>query len=180
MRQHRHPGEFLSNHPDLFYLGLYTGGLSFEYYNKEIKNLVEVDWRIMKDFGYDKRAIGVILQCHKDFLASGKQVFGFSFESLAFTMHHDIDVTQKAQRLVAAFGKGTKIVIVIRNQFDLIRSLYRELIVVGLSSSFYKFTSDMSYNQFRSFIYDFNFSQMHELYADLFGADNVLVLPSSC
>jgi hypothetical protein len=169
---------YFTKHPELFYLGPYNGGLTFDYYNSDVTNLVEIDWRLMKDFGYDReKAANTIRKCHRDFLASRKKKFGFSFESLAFTMHHDIDVTQKAQRMAEVFGHGTKIVIVIRNQFDLIKSLYRELIIVGLTSTYHKFISDIFYNKFRSFVFDFNFFKMHGLYAQHFGAENVLVLP---
>src|SRR5437868_1207204 len=128
---------FFSKHPELFYLGPYAGGLSFNWYNSDFKNLTEIDWRIMKDFGYSHvKARRIVDTCYKDFLNSDKKKFGFSFESLSFTMHHDIDVTQKAARLADIFGHDTKIIIVIRNQFDLIKSLYKELIGVGLTSSF--------------------------------------------
>lgn len=169
---------FFTPHPELFYLGPYNGGLSFGFHNKEFKRLVEIEWRLMKDFGYDEvHAKSVVKQCYKDFLVSGKRKFGFSFESFAFTMHHDIDVTQKAARLAKIFGRGTKIIMITRNQFDLLKSYYREMIVVGLTASYYKFISDIFYNKFRSIVFDFNFYKMYQLYAGHFGPENVLVLP---
>jgi len=139
---------FFSQLPEVFYLGPYTGGVIFPYYNDDIKYTVEVDWRLMKDFGYDQaKAAGVIEICYDDFLASGRKTFGFSSEALVFTLHHDIDVTQKAARLFNILGHDTKIIMVIRRQFDLIRSIYRNMILIGLTSSFSKFVSDMVYNK---------------------------------
>ena len=128
---------FFAKHPDLFYLGPHNVGRSFEYYNDDVKALVEVHWRLMKDFGYDPEwAFKVIAECYKAFYASKKIRIGLSFEGLSYTHHHDVDVTQKAQRLADVFGRGTKIIIVIREQFELIKSLYREIILGGLISYF--------------------------------------------
>jgi hypothetical protein len=169
---------FFTPHPELFYLGPHRVGLSFGYYNDDVKALAEVHWRLMKDFGYDREwAVNVIGECYEAFLASNKSRMGLSFEGFSYTHNHDIDVTQKAQRLADVFGPDTRIVMIIRNQFDLIKSLYRELIVGGLTSSFHKFASDIFYNKFRSFIYDLDYFKMYNLYAHHFGAENVLVLP---
>jgi hypothetical protein len=169
---------YFSHHPELFYLGPSTGGNDSAYVNAEIKNAIEVDLRVVKDFGYDSVRIGKAFKsCHKLFQASGRERFGLSSEALSFTMHHDIDVTQKAERLLRIFGPDTKIIIVIRNQFALLRSLYRNYVVVGYCGTFQQFVTDAFYNKGRSFIHDFDYYKMHRLYSDLFGKKNVLVLP---
>jgi hypothetical protein len=170
--------DYFSRHPELFYLGPSTGGNDSAYYNAEIKYAIEIDLRVMKDFGYDPdRVRNVFESCHELFRTSGRKRFGFSSEGLSFTFHHDIDVTQKAERLLRIFGPTAKIIIVIRNQFALLRSLYRNSVVVGYSGTFQQFISDAFYNKGRSFIYDFDYHKMHSLYCDLFGKENVLVVP---
>lgn len=169
---------YFSRHPELFYLGPSTGGNDSAYHNAEIKNAIEADLRVVKDFAYDSARVRRAFEsCHKLFLASGRKRFGFSSEGLSFTMHHDIDVTQKAERLERIFGPGTKIIIVIRNQFALLPSLYRTNVVVGYGGTFQQFVTDAFYNKGRSFVHDFDYHKMHRLYSDLFGEKNVLVVP---
>ena len=142
---------YFSRHPDLFYLGPYDGGHSSTYHNALVKCAVEVDLRLMKDFGYDEARVRSVFDgCYEDFRRSGRKRIGISSEGFTITVHADIDVTQKARRLRSLFGADAKIIMVIRNQFAFLRSMYRAMIVVGLSSSFQQYLRDLFYNQGRT------------------------------
>lgn len=92
-------------------------------------------------------------------------------------MHNELDVTQKASRLQSILGPGTKIIMVLRNQPDLMHSIYREWILSGVFFTYNDFWRAMLENSHRSLIATLDFAQMYALYCNLFGQDNVLVLP---
>lgn len=169
---------YFNAHPDIFFLGPYNGGHDSEYINENVKHCIEVDIRLTKDFGYDEdRVRSTFENAYSLFEKSGCTAFGLSSESLSFTMHHDVDTTQKADRLFRVFGENLKVVIVIRNQISLIRSFYRQMIAVGLSVSFREYVCDLFYNKHRSFIYDLDYYKMYDLYVGIFGAENVWICP---
>lgn len=168
---------FFAIHPQLHHLGASGGGTRAPYLSSALRSAVEADLRLSKDFMYNATRVQRVFR--EEFLNAetlGRQAVGLSSESMSFTMHHDVDVTQKAARLHQIFGEGTRVVIVIRNQVELLTSLYREYVICGISLDFQDFVEAIYFNQFRSFLHDLDFWKMHGLYADLFGAENVLLL----
>jgi hypothetical protein len=165
-------------HPQFHHLGASGGGTFAPYVSDAVRNAVEADLRLAKDFMYDEaRVRGVFETEFARAEKAGKRAVGLSSESMSFTMHHDVDVTQKAARLHRIFGEGTRVLIVVRNQVNLLTSLYREYVISGMALDFHDFVEAIYFNQFRSFLHDLDFLKMYRLYCGLFGRDAVHLLP---
>lgn len=167
-----------SKHRELYHLGASAGGTAAPYLTPQIRTAIEYELRFAKDSVYDRQSTKRIFE--EQFLTavdSGKKAIGISSESISFTMHHDIDVSQKAERLLEIFGKNTKIIILIREQWSLLKSLYREYVVGGLHLTFEKFIQSIYINQGRSCLFDLNFHTTLELYRKLFSVANVHIVP---
>ena len=107
----------------------------------------------------------------------GYAAAGISLEHLVFSFSTDnIDTCEKASRLKEIFGENTKIIMIVRNQIDLLRSLYRESIRMGNPGSYDDFLNFCVLLKDRNFLYDFRYDLIYELYSDLFGSENILVL----
>ena len=103
---------------------------------------------------------------------------GISQEVLTLSLIGNLDIAERARRLRAAMGDGTSIIIVIRNQFDWIRSLFCGLLkgggmTYGLEDFLFYFYYQQDQSPFSSLFYD----EVYELYADLFGQQHVHVVP---
>ncbi len=106
-----------------------------------------------------------------------KKAVGVSLEHLSFCFTGDnTDTVTKAERLHEIFGPATKIIMIIRNQWDLLRSLYRESIRMGYDGSYKDFIHYVWVMKDRNFFYDFSYDLVFQLYSDLFGSKNILVL----
>jgi hypothetical protein len=115
--------------------------------------------------------------------AQGKNII--SFESLIGEIFNKlINNTLIAQRLAKLFPEA-KIIITIRNQYDLIESLYRQYIHEGGTKKFRDFINLKNGQFYPSYdIFDFtvnpemfNYSNFIDYYANLFGENSILILP---
>ena len=100
------------------------------------------------------------------------KILGVSDEALSgnyITGEGDFEI---AERIHKVFGK-VKVVIVIRNQIDMIDSIYRQYIHLGGVYSFKKFIRSEGQNITSKLKYD----KLIGKYIELFGKDNVLILP---
>ena len=108
----------------------------------------------------------------------GKRAVGASCEHISFRFTSDsIDTAEKAKRLLDVFGNDTEIIIIIRNQSQLLRSLYHEGIRVGYPGTFDDYIKYVYYFQDRNFVPDFQYHHVYQLYVDLFGKSRVHVFP---
>src|SRR5690606_14226373 len=103
------------------------------YISAEINKVVEVDLRYKNAFAYDADAVKGIFAKYFNQAKQDKMVHavGLSNENFCFSWHGGVDVTEKARRLLDIFGYGTQIVMIIRNQIDLVNSLYKENVRFG-------------------------------------------------
>lgn len=92
-------------------------------------------------------------------------------------MHFDVDPVIKAGRLQYLLGENTKVLIVIRNQLDLIRSYYFECVRGGYPGYFEPFLDFNYHYQFHSIFSDLRYCQLYKHYCEVFGKENVMVLP---
>lgn len=171
--------DFFARHPQIHFIGWGNETTPSLWIDDELAAAMEVDLRMAKPAAYDAERMRRILQPHFDHAAQHAEykTLGLSWEALCFTLVYDIDPLTKAQRLHELFGDGTKIVIVIRNQFSLIRSMYFEMVRGGLAKSFSDYLDFLLYYKFTGMTQDLNFPEMVKLYCQLFGDDNVLVVP---
>lgn len=171
---------FFAVHEDLYHMGVGYEGANLGYIDSKIEIAVEQHLRFSKDFVFDRVESKITDAFHNHFLAaekSGKKYAGISSEHLSFNLTPDnIDITTKARRLHRIFGADTKIIMVIRNQIDFFRSMYREAIRGGYHLSFADYIDYVYKFQARNFVPDYLYDQTYQLYADLFGAENIQVI----
>lgn len=170
---------FFSKHPDLMHLGMGTSAGMTTWPDDDLQRVVEVDIRYKKELIYDAAAVQAVFQPKFAAAASSQSVkrVGLSFENLSCTMTYDVDVPVKARRLHDVFGADTKIIFIIRNQFDFIKSFYAEYLASGADVDFTEFVNYMIVTQFRSVISDMLYHRVYAVYAELFGAENLFVYP---
>ncbi|MFY9141763.1 hypothetical protein [Sulfuricurvum sp.] len=165
--------DFFSKHSELSHLGLGNNGQSMNYLNRDIAIYFESLLRA-RDIEFK--------DIHNDFLDSIKSNFkkkyGISHENLSFHFSNDeVDITQKINRLYDLFGKETRIIVIIRNQFDLIKSLYKESLKAGLGIDFHDYVNALYKSRIHSYLQEIKFDRVIELYQNKFGLENILIIP---
>ena len=166
--------DFFAKHPQLFHLGigpqlLYCDAITdatFEVYLKSAKRFkyAEVEERLKKHFsGLFKKA-----------QESGKKAVTVSSEHLSFAFSNDaLGFEEKIGRLAELMGSGTKIIAIIRNQFDLIKSLYRESVRVGFPGDFSLYIYLLYKYQDRNYYYDFRYDLAHDVLCKYFEPEDI-------
>lgn len=108
----------------------------------------------------------------------GARVFGASSEHIAMAFTADcIDIEDRVRRLAELFGGDCQILLLVRNQASLIRSIYGEAIRGGYAGSFDDFVEYLSRFQEKNFISELAYSYSIRLFSGTFGLKNVSVLP---
>ena len=168
--------DFFYRHPQMQFLGVGCGN-PLKYIGKNISTALELDLRYKKDLIYDSEKIKAYFEKYfnKEETTSSTSCIGLSSENLSFTFTNDKDVTQKANRIYRIFGRETKIIIIIRNQFELIKSLYSELIMSGYYKSFEYFLEFSYAFHERNYLCDLLYLNIYEYYEKLFGKENISV-----
>ncbi|WP_394699712.1 hypothetical protein [uncultured Pseudodesulfovibrio sp.] len=171
--------DFFAKHAEVYFLGGQRSETTHGWISDEMASIAEVGLRYTKDLMFNRSAAKKYLKKHfENFEAtSGKKLLCFSSESMAFTMHYDVDVVTKAMRLHDLFGQNCKVLMVIRNQLDLFRSYYFECVRCGYPGYFGDFIEYHYFHQFRSMLSDLYYDKLFEVYAKLFGRDNIIVKP---
>ena len=169
---------FFSSHPELFHLGSGYSGITGRYISRDVARVVEADLRFKKEFLWRPEPVrdvfaGQFAQAEEQ----GCRLVGLSSEFLGFTLGNEIDVAAKARRLREVFGENTHILIIIREQMSLLRSLYTEMVKGGYPGSYRNFLEYTLLFQDRNWCHDFCFDQLLGLYDNLFGCEKVHVLP---
>ena len=139
---------------------------------------MEVHIRYGNTFSYDENKTRLSFEKYFELAASEDHIHavGISNENLSFNWHGGVDSSEKAKRLLEIFGKGTKIVMVVRRQKELLESLYKECIRFGYTGEFVDFLKYIWQFKFKNFFEDFHYNKMYSLYQGLFGAENVKVV----
>ncbi|HUT09169.1 MAG TPA: hypothetical protein VMY42_01610 [Thermoguttaceae bacterium] len=109
---------------------------------------------------------------------SGIRACGISHELITNTCHGRVDLSERARRVARIFGPGTEIIMVVRNQLSFIRSLYTGLVKEGgITRTYDEYLFYFYYDQDRSPFSILFYDKVYELYANLFGAEHVHVVP---
>jgi hypothetical protein len=166
-------------HPEIMFLGWGHPDNEHGWASDELASLCEVGIRYEKVLNFDKRKAKQTFNSFlKEFEESEmKKSLCLSYESFSFTMYFDVDPVIKAERLRDLLGSDVKILIVIRNQLDLIRSYYFECVRGGYPGYFSDFLDFNFHYQFHSLFSDIRYLSLYKYYCKLFGKDNVLLLP---
>jgi hypothetical protein len=121
--------ELFPKHQEIFHLGRFKGD---EIIDDDIRLFL---WRDIVDtpkFLWNPQTIKNVFQNYFDSAQKqGKRACGISHESFTSPISGKLDVVERAERLRAAMGRDTKIIIIIREQLSWIMSLYTGLLKEG-------------------------------------------------
>ncbi|MEM7452736.1 MAG: hypothetical protein AAF456_00145 [Planctomycetota bacterium] len=169
---------YFARHPEIEYLGIASGGI-LDYADDKVNAFFEHFCKYCLNANYAPHREGFVSHFADVFTraeANGAKAVGASSEHLSFAFTADqIDVATKAQRLAEVFGDGTKIVVLIRNQGQLLRSVYREGIRDGYPGTFEDYVKFLYRFQDKNFVVDCEFDKALDAYANEFGAANIHV-----
>lgn len=169
---------FFSKHPELHHLGARSGGTEARYVSEDVAIAIEMGLRLEKDAAFDLELTRQVFDKQVEIARQhNKKAVGLSSECLCFTMTYEPDPSQKARRMQRVFSSDVRVIILIREQWSFIKSIYREYIKGGLHLTFKAFTEAIYYNQAKGFLHDLNYQYIYELYKGLFGEENILMLP---
>jgi len=164
-------------HRQLFHLGRAYGGSIID---DQIRLILWSDLIEKPEFLFDETAA---TRCFERYFeqaerTSGIRACGISHELITNTCHGRVDLSQRARRVARIFGSDTEIIMVVRNQLSFIRSLYTGLVKEGgITRTYDQFLFYFYYDQDRSPFSILFYDKVYELYADLFGAEHVHVVP---
>ncbi|CAG5079712.1 hypothetical protein [Parvicella tangerina] len=168
---------YFSSHKDIYHLGIGVGS-NVGYLDDLTSALFEVYLKSAKDFKYQeveeklKRHIDDHVKKAKEqgakcIGASSEHFsFGFTYESLSFK--------QKIARAVDLFGKDElHFILVVRNQSDIIKSLFRESVRVGLPNTYEEFIYGLYKFQDRNYVYDLRYDLIYDCLLEFLPAKNI-------
>ena len=171
---------YFSKHPEINYLGIGINN-NIDYVDSDISNLIEVYIRYSnfkvfeKKIDFFKKKIKKIINQSS---AKGKKAVGVSAEILSIGFAaKDNDNFEKAKRLSYFFDKNTKIIILIRNQLDFLKSIYKESIRVGYDRTYEEFINFNFKFNCSSLISDIKYDDIYETYCKFFKKKNILIIP---
>ena len=172
--------DYFNVHPEIHHLGVGVGS-NIDYVNSKISSACENHFQYSKNFSYLKRKGDIRKAFNFEFEVFNKdetkKACGISLELLSFTFTPDqIEIEEKAKRVYEAFGKNTKIILIVRQQFELIESLYKEAIKIGYYGTFNDYLEYIYIYRDRNFIFDFQYDYLVEVYAKYFGKDSIEIL----
>jgi hypothetical protein len=171
---------FFGKHPQLLHLGCGARGHSdywddLGYIDKNINIAMEIDLRYRNSLSYDAEKVNAHFQKYFTQAKNSKDIkaCGISNENYSFQWNYGIDIEEKARRLHEIFGSDTKIIIITREQKDLLKSLYKEQIRFGYAGSYNDFLQYLWNYKDRSFFYEFCFDKVVSVYERYFGKENI-------
>ena len=173
--------DFFAAHPAVRHLGVGCGS-NVDYVDPEVELAVEAHLMFCKEMRYREKAAAVREHFARHFAAADADsrvlAVGISNESLCFsTTPGHLDPAVKARRLHDIFGRPTEVILILRSQASLLRSLHGELVRGGYAGTFADLLAWITLYQDRSFLYDLLYDRLFDLYADLFGPEHVHVVP---
>jgi hypothetical protein len=169
--------DFFSAHPQLFHLGI---GPQLAYRDPLIDATFEVYLKSAKRFKYaqvEDRLVQHFARQFDEAEQQGKRAVTVSSEHLSFAFSNDaLGFEEKIGRLAALMGPDASILAIIRNQTDLIRSLYRESVRVGFPGDFAQYAYLLYKYQDRNYYYDLRYDLIYEVLCRYFSPANVYFL----
>lgn len=172
--------DYFSKNQEVFHLGVGLNN-NLGYFDDTINKIFEVYLKTCKTFQFEKHKVS--LRNHVESIyakakeSNGVKAFGASSEHLSFAFTYDgLSADVKAKRLSELFGKDTTIIMVLRNQIDLIKSLFKESVRVGFKGDFDYYLYLFYKYQDRNYYSDINYDWVYQQYINHFGSDNVKVL----
>tara|TARA_R110001583_G_scaffold192940_1_gene360216 strand:+ start:10460 stop:11422 length:963 start_codon:yes stop_codon:yes gene_type:complete len=165
-----------SKHDDIFFLGRRPGD---KIISDEIRTLFWSTFLDAREFAYEqsntKSLLAPYLRLAED---AEKQAIGLSLEQLLHPHIGRIELGERAKRLYDFMGANTKIIIVIREQEAWIKSYYSNLVSeIGVTVTFEEFKNYFFAEKDISPLSTLYYDRVYDVYSELFGYDNVKVVP---
>lgn len=161
-------------HEEIYHLGLGYESKGNRYVDEGVEQVSEVDVRLKKEFVWsleESRArLAPALEAAE---TGGYKATGMSNEFHSFALGNEVDTADKMRRLHALFGEGTKLIVVIREQFSFLKSLYLELLKGGYGGTYRNFLEYTYLYQVRSWCSDICYHNIYELGCEIYGEGNV-------
>ena len=167
---------FFSLRDEIYHLGIGVDS-NVGYIDELCSSIFEVYLKSAKGFKYQEQRKK--LKEHIDFhfnnaLSQGKKCFGASSEHFSFGFTYEsLGFDEKIGRAVDLFGDDLNVIVIIRNQADLIKSLYRESVRVGLPGSFGEFIYNLYKFQDRNYLYDLRYDMVYDSLLKHFSRNNI-------
>lgn len=170
---------FFSNHKDIYHLGVGIGS-NIGYLDSFTSSLFEVFLKSSKSFHYEFHKNEILQKLNEHFTKAeelGKKIITASSEHLVYSfLPESLDFKTKLNRLIDLFGKDLNIIFIIRNQKDLIISLYKEFVRTGLPYSFEEFIDSLYKFQDRNFYFDLRYDLVYQEIKKFISEDNIHIL----
>lgn len=171
---------FFFNNPDILYLGVGYNNNNIDYISYKIENLFEFSLRYEKKISflkdlkkYQKLIKNYIIQARK----KSKKAIALSVDTLSIKLNpHDIDPYEKYFRLKRLFGSNLKIILIIRNQIDQLKSIYRESVKLGYHETFNEYIARLLKYQKNFYLNDFFYDDQYLSLISHFKKKNILIL----
>lgn len=168
--------DFFGVHPELYHLGIGVGS-NIGYIDNTMSSLFEVFLKYSKGFSFDshKEKLKASISDHLSLAEiTGKKAVTVSSEHLSFSfLPESIDFETKLRRLIYLFGQNISFIVVIRNQKDLIKSIYKEYVRNGMVYSFSEFIYSLYKFQDRNLYYDLRYDLLMSKLLEYFPKDNI-------
>ena len=167
---------FFSKHDELFHLGVGVNDYNLGYVDSNISSLTEVFLKYSNSFHFEKHKIKLKEHLQKIYNRekNNYKYLSLSSEHLSFKFSNDvIDFCEKIKRIRYIFEDDVKFIIIIRNQNDLIKSLFGEMIRVGSFLNFDDYTRDLYLYRYKNFIYEFHYDKIYESLIKYFKKQNI-------
>lgn len=169
---------YFSQHKDIYFGGAGIKS-NIDYVNSEINLLLESGILYFNDYLYNKE-IKRFKKAIKDFYIScgneSKSVSGLSSEHLIFNFSpQSVDYQQKIKRIHELFGPEIKIILILRNQMSLIKSIYKEFLRMGYIYTYSEFINWIYKFQDRNFYYELMYGEVIDYICNYFPKENLFI-----
>lgn len=171
---------FFSRHDEIHFLGVGVGSL-IDYVSDPINRIFETlipysnnDFyqlnkeTAIKDFGLEVEKAADL----------DKKWVGVSSEWLGFNFTPEmIDPDIKIKRLAEIIGSDAQIILLTRNNFSFVKSLWAELVKVGLPKSFPEYCQYLWFFQDRSCLYEMLYDLQYSRLVQYFDKEKIHIIP---
>ncbi|MEY8767063.1 hypothetical protein [Francisella philomiragia] len=165
--------DFFSKHSQLDHLGIGYNGENLKYRSSILNVYLEALLKA-RDIEFTHIHNNLFKTICDEITSSS----GISHENLSFRFsNEDVDISQKVDRLYSLFGNETKIIVIIRNQAALLKSLYKESLKTGLAIDYCDYINTLYRNKFHSYLNDFKYDTIIDYFSNKFDSKNILILP---
>lgn len=171
---------FFPNHPDIHYLGVGSGG-DIGWRNADCERIFEELLLYARDAHYREQrdwARSVLAAQKREAETAGKGAFGLSSEWFSLTLSPDmIDIRTRFERLADLLGDDTRVILLLRNQAELVRSLYGQYVREGMTLDYEAFLDYLHDYRDRNFFHELCYDTVLDQLSRCFGRERVFLRP---